>query len=80
MQRSGIDQHFEVYAARVTLPVLFTIQWDDERFDRDGQIELYEALSSTDKRLRCESSKCAAVSRIHRDDSWGACIIDLAHS
>ena len=51
VQRSGIDQHFKVYAARVTVPVLFNIQWDDERFDRDGQIELYEALSSTDKRL-----------------------------
>jgi dienelactone hydrolase len=51
VQRSGIDQHFKVYAARVTVPLLFTIQWDDERFDRDGQIELYESLSSTDKRL-----------------------------
>src|SRR5215213_3346366 len=51
VQRSGIDEHFEVYAARVTVPVLFTIQWDDERFDRDGQIELYEMLGSTDKRL-----------------------------
>jgi dienelactone hydrolase len=51
VQRSGIDQHFKVYAARVTVPVLFTIQWDDERFDRDGQIELYESLGSTDKRL-----------------------------
>ena len=51
VQRSGIDQHFKVHAARVTVPVLFNVQWDDERFDRDGQIELYEALSSTDKRL-----------------------------
>jgi dienelactone hydrolase len=51
VQRSGIDQHFKVYAARVTVPVLFTVQWDDERFDRDGQIELYESLGSTDKRL-----------------------------
>ena len=51
VERSGIDRHFKVYAARVTLPVLFTLQWDDERFDRDGQIELYEMLGSTDKRL-----------------------------
>ena len=51
VQRSGIDRHFKVYAARVTVPLLFTVQWDDERFDRDGQIELYEALGSTDKRL-----------------------------
>jgi dienelactone hydrolase len=51
VQRSGIDRHFKVYAARVTVPVLFNIQWDDERFDRDGQIELYESLGSADKRL-----------------------------
>lgn len=51
VQRSGIDRHFKAYAARVTVPVLFNIQWDDERFDRDGQIELYESLGSTDKRL-----------------------------
>src|SRR5262249_23572357 len=51
VQRSGIDKHFKVYASRVTVPLLFTVQWDDERFDRDGQIELYEMLGSTDKRL-----------------------------
>jgi dienelactone hydrolase len=51
VQRSGIDRHFKVHAARVTVPVLFNIQWDDERFDRDGQTELYESLGSTDKRL-----------------------------
>ena len=51
VERSGIDRHFKVYAARVTVPMLFTLQWDDERFDRDGQIELYEMLGSTDKRL-----------------------------
>jgi hypothetical protein len=51
VQRSGIDQHFKVYAARVRVPLLFNIQWDDERFDRDGQIELYETLGSTNKRL-----------------------------
>jgi len=26
-------------------------QWDDERFDRDGQLELFDILGSTDKRL-----------------------------
>jgi hypothetical protein len=51
VQRSGIDRHFAACAARVTVPVLFTLQWDDERFDRDGQIELYESLGSVDKRL-----------------------------
>ena len=27
------------------------MQWDDERFDRAGQIDLYDRLGSNDKRL-----------------------------
>ncbi len=49
--RSGIATYFEQYAPRVTLPVLFNIQWDDERFDRDGQLDLFDRLGSQDKRL-----------------------------
>lgn len=51
VRRSGIDTYFKDYAAKVRLPVLFTIQWDDERFDRDGQLELYDRLGAQDKRL-----------------------------
>lgn len=51
VQRSGIDTHFKTYAARVTVPVLFAMQWDDERFERDGQLELFDQLGSHDKRL-----------------------------
>jgi dienelactone hydrolase len=51
VQRSGIDAHFEVYAPQVEIPVLFTIQWDDERFDRDGALDLFDRIGSEDKRL-----------------------------
>ena len=51
VQRSGIDAHFRIHAPKVTIPVLFAMQWDDERFDRDGQLELFDILGSTDKRL-----------------------------
>ena len=51
VQRSGIDAHFRTHAPRVAIPVLFAMQWDDERFDRDGQLELFDMLGSTDKRL-----------------------------
>lgn len=51
VRRSGIDTSFKTYAPKVRLPVLFTMQWDDERFDRDGQLELYDSLGSEDKRL-----------------------------
>ena len=51
VERSGIDKHFRADAANVTIPLLFAMQWDDERFDRDGQLALFDALGSRDKRL-----------------------------
>jgi dienelactone hydrolase len=51
VKRSGVDRYFEQYASSVTQPVLFSIQWDDERFDRDGQLDLFDRLGSLDKRL-----------------------------
>lgn len=44
------DRH-RADAPNVTCPVMFMVQWDDERFDRDGAFELFHALGSTDKRL-----------------------------
>jgi dienelactone hydrolase len=51
VKRSGIDSHFAIFAPKVIMPVLFVMQWDDERFDRDGQLELFDRLGATDKRL-----------------------------
>jgi dienelactone hydrolase len=49
--RSGIDTYFKTFAPKVTIPVLFVMQWDDERFEREGQLELFDRLGSSDKRL-----------------------------
>ena len=38
-------------ARRVTAPVLFHIQWDDEIFPRDGQLALFDLLGSPEKEL-----------------------------
>jgi dienelactone hydrolase len=51
VDRSGIAPSFEKYAPLLSQPVLFAIQWDDERFDRNGQLDLYDRLGSADKRL-----------------------------
>lgn len=37
--------------ARVRCPVLYVMQWDDAMFDRDGQLEVFDAIGSEDKRL-----------------------------
>jgi dienelactone hydrolase len=55
-----------VTAARgVSAPVLFHMQWDDEVFPRDGQLELFGALASDDKRLSARSGRHAET---HPDD------------
>ncbi len=38
-------------ARRVTSPVLFHLQWDDELFPRDGQLALFDLLGSRDKHV-----------------------------
>jgi dienelactone hydrolase len=49
--RSGIDAFFRIFAPKVHIPVLFVMQWDDERFERDGQLELFDCIGAQDKRL-----------------------------
>lgn len=38
-------------AQHLRLPVLFLLQWHDELFQRDGALELFDAIASSDKRL-----------------------------
>lgn len=38
-------------APKITVPVLFHMQWNDELFPRDGQFELFDLLGAHDKRL-----------------------------
>ncbi|SDS96860.1 dienelactone hydrolase family protein [Actinoplanes derwentensis] len=38
-------------AARITVPVEFLIQWDDERVPREQSLALFDALGSVDKTL-----------------------------
>jgi dienelactone hydrolase len=56
-------------ARAVSAPVLYHVQWDDEIFPRDGQFELFNALTSTDKRLIARPGPHAQT---HPDDqaSW----------
>jgi dienelactone hydrolase len=49
--RARIAPHFEEHAPNIDVPVLFSIQWDDERFERAGQLDLFDLIGSDDKRL-----------------------------
>ncbi len=48
-------------ARRLTCAVLFLQQWDDELFDREGVLALFDALGSLDKRLHAHPGNHAAV-------------------
>lgn len=41
-----------VAAPRITCPVTFHVQWDDQLFDRNGAFELFDLIGSPDKRLQ----------------------------
>jgi dienelactone hydrolase len=44
VERSGIAPHLEAAAPRITCPVMFVVQWDDERFDRAGSLDLFDRI------------------------------------
>ena len=50
IDRSGIAGRLAIDAPRVTCPVLFHVQWDDERFERESALELYDLIGAKDKR------------------------------
>ncbi|HEY7494498.1 MAG TPA: dienelactone hydrolase family protein [Candidatus Tectomicrobia bacterium] len=48
---TNMAPRFAQDAPKITLPVLFHVQWDDELFSRDGQFELFDLFGARDKRL-----------------------------
>jgi dienelactone hydrolase len=56
-------------ARAVFAPVLYHVQWDDEIFPRDGQLEVFDALASADKQL---IARTGPHDQTHPDDeaSW----------
>jgi len=48
-------------AARINVPVMFVMQWDDEIFARDKVLALYDAISTRDKILIATPGAHAAV-------------------
>ncbi len=59
--RGRFAERHRADAPRVTCPVMFMVQWDDEIFDRDGALELFDAIGSRDKRMHVHPGKHGAV-------------------
>ena len=44
-------------ARRITVPIEFDVQWDDEHIPREGSLALFEAFASTEKSLHVNAGK-----------------------
>ncbi|HEY7047651.1 MAG TPA: hypothetical protein VH373_10545, partial [Jatrophihabitantaceae bacterium] len=44
-------------ARRITVPVEFYLQWDDEHIPREGGLALFDAFASTEKSLHVNAGK-----------------------
>lgn len=56
-------------AARITVPVEFLLQWDDERVPRAHGLALYEALGSAEKTLHANPGRHGELPSFERDNS-----------
>ncbi len=50
-------------ARRITIPIEFALQWDDEHIPRDGGLALFDAFTSTEKSLHVNAGKHMAMPR-----------------
>lgn len=56
-------------AARITVPVQFLVQWDDERVPRDQGFALFEALGSAEKALHAHPGRHGDLPPSETDDA-----------
>ncbi|MFC8435837.1 dienelactone hydrolase family protein [Streptomyces sp. NPDC057253] len=56
-------------AARITVPVRFLVQWDDELMPREQSLALFDALGSADKTLHANPGKHGDLPWFEPEDS-----------
>jgi dienelactone hydrolase len=56
-------------ASRITIPVEFLVQWDDERVPRDQSLALFDALGSSEKTLHANPGKHGDLPRFEVDSA-----------
>jgi len=56
-------------AARITVPVEFLLQWDDEQVSRESGLALFDAFGSAEKTLHANPGRHAAVPRFELDSA-----------
>jgi len=56
-------------AARITAPVEFLVQWDDERVPRTQSLALFDALASAEKTLHANPGNHGEVTAFEMDST-----------
>lgn len=56
-RRGRFAERHRADAPRVLCPTLFMVQWDDEIFDRDGALELFDTIGAHDKKMHVHPGK-----------------------
>jgi dienelactone hydrolase len=56
-------------AARITVPVQFLVQWDDEQVPRAESLALFDAFGSAEKTLHANPGRHADLPRFETDSS-----------
>lgn len=56
-------------AARITIPIEFLLQWDDELVPRDSGLALFDAFASRDKTLHANPGRHASVPAFELESS-----------
>lgn len=56
-------------AARITVPLEFLVQWDDERVPRTQSLALFDAFASTEKTLHANPGKHGEVPAFEMDST-----------
>jgi len=60
VSRGHFAERHRADAPTLACPVLFMVQWDDEIFDRDGALELFDLIGSPDKRMHVHPGRHGA--------------------
>ena len=58
---SSFSERLKTDAAKIIAPVFFVMQLDDELFPREGYLELFDSIGSSDKRLHANPGRHPAV-------------------
>ncbi|MFG2843645.1 alpha/beta hydrolase [Kitasatospora sp. NPDC048296] len=57
------------HAKRITIPIEYDMQWDDEHITREESLALFDAFASTEKTLHANSGKHKELPRFEADSA-----------